>query len=49
MAEFLLMQGFLLTHQRVRHWEEGFSPLFAGLSRAKPKHRIGQVWFVDET
>ncbi len=48
-AEFFLLRGFLFTHETVRHWEERFAPLFAEQLRAKRKHKIGKVWFVDET
>lgn len=48
-AELFLLRGFVFTHETIRDWEERFAQVFAQKLRAKRKHKIGNIWFVDET
>lgn len=48
-AEFLLLRGFVFTHETVRDWEERFAPIFAQQLRAGRKGQVGSSWYVDET
>ena len=49
MAELYGIRGFVFTHETVRDWEERFGLIVAEQLRAKRRHKLGQVWFVDET
>jgi putative transposase len=48
-AELYGIRGFVFTHETVRDWEERFGPIFAQRLKAKRRHKVGQVWHVDET
>jgi transposase-like protein len=48
-AELYGIRGFVFTHETVRDWEERFGLIVAEQLRAKRRHKLGQVWFVDET
>jgi transposase-like protein len=48
-SELLLVRGFAVTHETVRHWEARFAPLLADRLREKRRGRRSASWYLDET
>ena len=48
-AELLLQQSYVITHETVRVWELRFAALVAEQLRARRRGRGGVSWYLDET